>query len=238
MPAQVAGSSSDAGYLIDDWPCFNTGTYNSSYCPLTGNIPTANTNLTGLAMGWPGYSIQWKGDPGGGDPPCFYTTPPSLNSYGLPPFCQQIVNFWEDDTSDTTDELYQTIVVTQGTTDILDTGVIDWGTNGGGPSQNVEWIDVLFGTLGQTPGKNVGMCLPANSLIISNEFGANFASGKTCQNPILGPATVTITTYIGTPESKGKPGAAVKKCGASGTAACSISQKFTIYFTDDALTYF
>jgi len=66
--------------------------------------------------------------------------------------------------------------------------VIDWGTNGGGPLEYQEWIDFCLELSGQ-PGvvngkavKNNGMCLAANSVIINNEFGSNYASGKTARN--------------------------------------------------------
>jgi hypothetical protein len=163
---------------------------------------------------------------------------------------------YEDDTNDQTDELYQTIVVTQkqgsATVDLMDTGIIDQGTNGSAtfvdtsvPYVNVIWLDALFGSFGQpttgctSKGKpvacvNDGMCLAAGALI--NYWGAyNYASNKTCVQPIEGAATVTITTYLGDPNNQTK---IVKTCGAAGNAACSIKQTFTIFFTDDGLTNF
>ncbi|MFZ0478899.1 MAG: hypothetical protein WAL71_07095 [Terriglobales bacterium] len=239
----------------DMWPC-DPYNYVSQYCQDTLDIDwpvgwTAQGYGGGLWSGYLQYSIPWKGDPTDvpDDPPCFYTKAPALNNGGLP-FCTQLVMGYEDDTSDTSDELYQTYVVTQkqgtATVYLMDTGIIDQGTNGGGPIANLWWTDALFGSLGQqttgcttSKGKptacvNDGMCLAEGTL--DSYWGSyNYASGKVCVNPIVGPATVTITTYLGNPNAQTQ---VVKTCGATGTAACSIKQTFTIFLTDDELTSF
>jgi len=79
------------------------------------------------------------------------------------------------------------------------------GTNGdgtGNPAENFEWIDVLFGTFGQT-GVNNGMCLKANSIYAVGNEGPywQYASAKTCGQPVPGAATVTVTTYTGPPSA-------------------------------------
>ena len=251
MPQQDASQFGSTGYVYDEWPCdpANYGGGSPSvgcpYATIQGESENDGSGVFsgGLVIGYPGYSIQFAGDTNlaNGDPPCYYNSAPHLTD-GLPPFCTQIVNFWEDDTTDTTDELYQTIEVTQGTSVIFDSGVIDWGQNEGGPLEYQEWIDVLFGTLGQ-PGvvngkavKNNGMCLAANSVIISNEFGSNYASGKTCSQPVPGAAKVTIITYIG--EAAPHQTVKINKCGAGGTSACTLTQSFNIFFTDDYETYY
>ncbi len=244
----------------DEWPCDpNWGT---GYCDGTiaydwpaGEV--ANGGGQGIWGGYLQYSIPWQGDPSNvfDDPPCFYTTtPPTVD--GVTPWCTQFIMSYEDDTMDSTDELYQTIVVTQkqgsATVDLMDTGIIDQGTNGSAtfvdtsvPYVNVIWLDALFGSLGQPttgctskgkPAKcvNDGMCLAAGALV--NYWGAyNYASNKTCVNPVEGAATVTITTYLGNPNNQTQ---IVKTCGPSGNVACSIKQTFTIFFTDDDLTNF
>lgn len=254
MPLQDESQFGSTGYVYDEWPCDPAaalGTYASTYCTIQGQSLSATGDPQGyygggLVVGFPGYSLQFAGDThlANGDPPCYYNSAPHLTN-GLPPFCTQIINFWEDDTLDSTDELYQTIEVTQAqpaAAVLFDSGVIDWGVAGDGqPEENYEWLDVLFGTLGQ-PGKvgtkavkNNGMCLGANSVIISNEFGTNSASGKTCAQPIPGLAKVTIITYIG---EAAHNTVKIDKCGASGTAACTLTQSFNIYFTDDYETYY
>ena len=234
----VVDNTTNPGYYYDEWPCDPTwGAPYSTYCPtITGD----NAWGGGIVIGYPDYSIEYAGDTtlANGDPPCFYTSVPALTSQGVLPFCTQILNFWEDDTGDTTDELYQTIVALQGSTIILDTGVIDWGTNGdgtGNPAENFEWIDVLFGTFGQT-GVNNGMCLKANSIYAVGNEGPywQYASAKTCGQPVPGAATVTVTTYTGPPSANSE----VPGKGKDTTKIKSVVQKFTIFFTDDYETYF
>jgi hypothetical protein len=250
----------------DEWPCDpNWGT---GYCDGTINYDwplgdVSNGGGEGLWGGYLQYSIPWKGDPTDvfDNPPCFYNTtpplvpvPPQYGTGSVIPYCTQLVMSYEDDTNDTSDELYQTIVVTQSqgtpakTVDLMDTGIIDQGTNGDAtfadtsvPYVNVIWLDALFGTLGQptsctnSKGKSIpcnnGMCLAANALV--NYWGSsNLASGKTCYQPIEGAATVTITTYLGNPNV---PTKALTTCGVGKNAPCSIKQSFTIFFTDDGL---
>jgi hypothetical protein len=247
MPQQDASQFGSTGYVYDEWPCdpANYGGGSPSvacpYATIQGESENDGSGVFsgGLVIGYPGYSIQFAGDTNlaNGDPPCYYNSAPTLTN-GLPPFCTQIVNFWEDDTTDSTDELYQTIEVTQGTSIILDTGVIDWGTNGdgtGNPAENFEWIDVLFGTFGQT-GVNNGMCLKANSIYAVGNEGPywQYASAKTCGQPVPGAATVTVTTYTGPPSANSE----VPGKGKDTTKIKSVVQKFTIFFTDDYETYF
>jgi hypothetical protein len=247
----------------DQWPC--DPSWGTGYCDWAAQYDwpagdVANGGGEGIWGGYLQYSIPWQGEPGPNvfdDPPCFYTDPagpPVVD--GVTPWCTQLVMSYEDDTNDTSDELYQTIVVTQkqgsATVDLMDTGIIDQGTNGQAtfadtsvPYINVIWLDALFGTLGQPTSctvkgktslcKNNGMCLGAGAL--NNYWGAyNYASNKSCVNPIEGPATVTITTYLGNVNT---PTKVLTTC-SNGTSnvACEIKQSFTIFFTDDGLTNF
>lgn len=97
------------------------------------------------------------------------------------PNCGQIFWFYEDDTSDTTDDLVVSVVVKQGLNYILDTGPFNFGPNPFPGSVVAIIDDTAFGTLGQT-GPGNGFCV---------------GSTETCVNPVKGPATMTITTTVG-----------------------------------------
>ena len=103
--------------------------------------------------------------------------------------CGQIFWFYEDDTGDNTDDLIVSLIVKQGTHFILDTGKFDFGPNPF-PAGSIIIIydDTAFGTLGQT-GKNNGFCAGSN---------------KVCVDPVAGPASVALTTQIGSQKISAK----------------------------------
>lgn len=99
--------------------------------------------------------------------------------------CGQFFNFWEDDTLDTTDDLVISVVVQQGKSFIFDSGAQNFGPNPFGTAAGQLIVlsqDTAFGTQGQS-GPGNGFCA---------------GSTETCVDPKAGPATITITTTVGT----------------------------------------
>lgn len=129
--------------------------------------------------------------------------PWAINGFYIP--SGQIMTSYEDWTGDSTDDILWVAEVTQGTSVIAHTGIQDWGPNVYGaltPPVNILFYqDFNFGALGQT-GKNNGNCVPNFNYPTSGppaSFPVITAGGKTCVDPVAGPATISVTSEIATP---------------------------------------
>ncbi len=162
--------------------------------------------------------------------------PAAINGFYIP--CGQINTWYEDWTGDSSDELLWTAEVTQGSKVIADTGIQDWGPNVYGDQQDfpppvdvVFYQDFNFGALGQT-GKNNGNCVPDFNYPTSGaptSFPVITGAGKTCVDPVAGPATVSVTTEVATPTWTCSKGA----CKVKYTEKYKLLQKFTINLLDN-----
>lgn len=147
----------------DEWPCF--GGQNQADC--------SNIALGGVVLGTPQY--VWP------------LASCDANMNGAPN-CGQINWFYEDDTNDTTDHLYFSLKVKQGSKYILDVGPVDYGVNPFAGMQVVIYFDAAFGTLGQS-GLGNGFCA---------------GTQERCVNPHAGAATAVATTTVGPYTTKQK----------------------------------
>jgi hypothetical protein len=238
------GPNSDGSDL---WPCFGTDSKTANPdCPNIGD-PSVQFPAGAVALGAPAYvwSLNNSSVYGNGYG-CDADTNGTTSSSYLP--CGQIVNWYEDDTGDTTDELLYTVVVTQGTNTIADSGTVDFGPNTTGgttpPSDVVLYGDQNFGTwAGTTTGPNNANCTADVNYPLTSPAnpGATYIvqAGKTCVDPVAsssgGAATISATIEIGTPKyvkstSKTVCGSVPTPCYTSTwTKKYSITQKWTIW---------
>ena len=194
----------------DLWPCFGYPPGPNLDCPTVGN-PTVPLPFGGVVLGFPAYvwSLQNPpaGSPGSGfgcDAYLNGTTGPSGTEYKP---CGQIATWYEDDTFDSTDDLLQRIVVTQGSTIIYDSGTVDYGPAGPNVAYPVEVIltaDANFGIWpGAGLGRNNGNCsADLHYPLAAPNFPGGYyavAAGRTCLPPVAGPATFTTSTVLATP---------------------------------------
>jgi len=209
-----------AGATPDVWPCFGGGSFGTADsnpdCQYIGSSSSAAAvSLPAeTVVGAPAYTWYLTASTANSQPfGCDATTTGDVNH-----FCAQAINYYEDDSGDSTDDLLWSIVVTQGTNIIYDSGIQDYGTNpygGLSPAATIVFYeDLNFGLQGGTGAlSNDGPCFqsynypPNNAGGLAtyggevNTFGAVFGitAGKTCVAPTAGPATVTITTELATP---------------------------------------
>ena len=233
------GANSDGS---DIWPCFGSSSGNPD-CPTIGD-PSITFPGGAAALGAPSYVWQLKNTSGSGNGyGCDSDTNGTSSTSYLP--CGQPETWYEDDTNDSTDELLYSVVVTQGSTVLADSGEVDFGPNtfGGAtpPADVIIYGDQNFGTWpGAGSGENTGNCdadfnypltSPANP-------GATYVvqANKTCGDPVAGAATLEAITEVGTPKYTKETKASV--CG-SVPAPCytvkwtkkySVTQKWTIFF--------
>jgi len=184
----------------DLWPCFGGGTTVNPDCPSIGD-PTIDFPVGGVALGVPAY-VWSLAD-------CNATSTSS-------PLCGETETFYEDDSGDTTDQLTYSIVATQGSTEIYNSGTVVFGPNPfGGLSPAADVViygPTSFGNEGQTGGANNGNCFadfnyPLTSPTFPGTYGV--AAGKICSPAVSGLVTITATTELATPTytmqtSKGK----------------------------------
>ena len=219
----------------DLWPCFGYPPGPNLDCPTVGN-PTVPLPFGGVVLGFPSY--VWSlhntpaGSPGSGygcDAYVNGTTGPFGIAYKP---CGQIATWYEDDTFDSTDDLLQRIVVTQGTTIIYDSGTIDYGPAGPSVSFPVDVILTADANFGVWPGagfgRNNGNCsADLNYPLASPAFPPGYyvvAAGHTCLPPVTGPATFTTSTTLATPAYTKVTGAV---CTAQGIASPCYTVKWT-----------
>jgi hypothetical protein len=175
----------------DIWPCFGGGTNVNPDCPSIGN-PTIDFPVGGVALGTPAYVWSLAN--------CNATSTSS-------PVCGETETFYEDDSGDTTDQLTYTIIATQGTTEIYNSGTVVFGPNPfGGLSPAADVIiygPANFGDQGQTGGANNGDCFADfNYPLTAPTFpGATYvvAANKTCGAAVSGLVTITAITELATP---------------------------------------
>jgi hypothetical protein len=217
---------------VELWPCFGDGGNNGD-CPTIGNPPIS---FSGIAVGVPFFTWSLAGCDGttnGTQVP--YTqgetwNPYAINGYYVP--CGQIVTFYQDYANDNTDELLFNYEVTQGDNVIADSGTQDWGPNPyGNGDLIVNFQDFNFGALGDA-GPNNGNCVPsyaypASSIPTSYPF--IIAAGKTCVDPVAGPATIAVTTTLSTPTWTCKTEHGATTCTVKYTKKYSIRQAWNIY---------
>jgi hypothetical protein len=188
------------------WYCYGNSPTANPDCPTIGD-PSVQFPFDAIAVGVPQYG--WP----------LATCDGTTTGSGLPGYdgylpCGQAETFYEDWTEDTTDDLLYEVVITQvqgGVTQTLvDTGIEDFRAAGAYlevtaadyPIQIIFAEDFNFGALGHT-GKNNGNCFPNYNYPFDDGFPSGFyiiAANRTCVDPITGPATVTVTISLATPE--------------------------------------
>jgi hypothetical protein len=216
----------------DLWPCFGSyttagGTSSENPdCPTIGD-PSQGFPAGGVALG--AYAYTWSLSD------CNATTTTASP-------CGQTETWYEDDTNDSTDTLTYSVVATQGSTTIADSGTVVFGPNsfgGQSPAANVViYGDQNFGTQGET-GANNGNCeADFDYPLTSAAFpGSTYviAAGKTCGAAVAGAVTITATTEVAKPTYTKETKAS--ECGSvpvpcytvKFTKKYSIAQKWTIY---------
>ncbi len=219
----------------DLWPCFGYPPGPNLDCPTVGN-PSVSFPFGGVVLGFPSYvwSLHDKlpGSPGSGygcDAYLNGTTGPAGSAYKP---CGQIATWYEDDTFDSTDDLLQRVVVSQGNKVIYDSGTLDYGPAGPSVNYPVEVIlstDANFGVWqGAGWGRNNGNCSAnLHYPLATPNFPGGFyavASGRTCLPPVSGPALFTTSTVLATPAYTQVTGAA---CTASGATSPCYTVKWT-----------
>jgi hypothetical protein len=231
----------------DLWPCFGFSPNPNPDCATAGN-PEIQLPLGGAILGFPSHvwKLQAEGSINGigCDALTNGTTGPSGVAYKP---CGQIATWYEDDTFDSTDDLLQRIVVTQGVEEriIYDSGVVDYGPAGPAVQYPVTVIlntDANFGYWpGAASGPNNGNC-SGNSgypLASPDNPGKVYVVGghTSCEGPVPGPAHFTTYTVLATPTYTQVTGAA---CASKGVASpCytvswmktdEIHQDFDVFF--------
>ena len=230
---------------FDLWPCFGrTGGANVD-CPTIGN-PAVPFPPGGVVLGVPSYvwSLQGanRGSGRGCDAYLNGTTGPFGAAYKP---CGQLATWYEDDTFDSTDDLLQRVVVTQGKTVIFDSGTVDFGPAGPSvpyPVDVILYTDANFGVWpGAGFGRNNGNCsADINYPLTAATFPAGsyyvVAAGRTCLPPASGPAVFTTSTVLATPYYTQVTGTACTARGVPSpcytvkwTQTHAIKQDFSIY---------
>jgi hypothetical protein len=219
---------------VELWPCFGDGGGNGN-CPTIGNpvIP-----FSGIAVGIPYFVwslANCDGTTNGTQVPYVQDqgetwNPYAINGYYIP--CGQINTFYQDYAGDNTDDILWSAVVMQGTSVIADTGIQDWGVNPyGGGQLIVFYQDFNFGALGDM-GPNNGNCVPNYNYPTSSPGTLTYpvitAGGKTCVDPVAGPATILVTTALATPTWTCKTKLSVTTCKVNYARKYSLNQKISI----------
>lgn len=188
------------------WYCYGNSSTANPDCPTIGD-PSVQFPFDAIAVGVPQYG--WP----------LATCDGTTTGSGLPGYdgyipCGQAETFYEDWTADTADDLLYQVVITQvqgGVTEtLLDTGIEDFRAAGAYldvtaadyPIQIIFAEDFNFGALGQA-GKNNGNCFPNYNYPFDDGFPYGFyiiGANRTCVDPITGPATMTVTISLATPE--------------------------------------
>ena len=220
----------------DIWPCLGRG--NNTDCAMVGNPPVPLPR-GGIVMGRPAFTWALQnndiiGFGLGNGTGCDALTngtvgQPSEGVLYRP--CGQIVTTYEDDTGDSTDDLLQRIVVTQGNKIIFDSGIVDFGPAGpiNYPVSVILDTDANFGYWpGAQNGPNNGNCTGnINYPLSAAAFpatGYTLASNSTCEQPVAGPATFTTYTELATPEYERVTG---RPCTSKGVASPCFTVKFS-----------
>jgi len=215
------GTDTSVAAPNDFWPCFgdNTAQPDCLYIgPSAGyTYPSGATSLpTSVVLGSPAYTWYLSANTAS-DQTYGCDATATADTFHM---CTQAINFYEDDSGDSTDELIWSIEVTQGTSIIYDSGIQDYGVNPYGALTAptiVFYEDLVFGIPNGGAVNNDGPCFqsynyPSNTAGpggnyqgLANTFGGVFGitPKKTCVAPKAGAATVTITTELAKPTWKG-----------------------------------
>lgn len=213
----------------DLWPCFGFTPSPNPDCPTVGN-PSIPLPTGGAVLGFPSYVWQLHNTQGtargnasgwGCDALLNGTTGPAGAAYKP---CSQIATWYEDTTNDSTDDLLQRIVITQGRNIIYDSGIVDYGPAGPTVTYPVDVIlqtDANFGFwTGAATGPNNGNCSPDTGYPLAAPANPGkiyvVESGQTCREPATGPAQFHTETVLATPTYVPTTGAA---CTAKGVAS-------------------
>ncbi len=219
----------------DIWPCAGNSSVPNPDCPAIGD-PTITLPATAIVVGEPAYLWQLDNTAGSGNGYGCNALTNGTGHLGMPYFpCGQTETWYEDDTNDTTDELLYSIVVTQGSNTIADTGTVDFGPNpNGGANPPVDEIIYNPTNFGYGPGDgpgtgpNNGNCTPDYNYPLTSPAypGETYlvAAGETCVAPVSGLATITITTELGAPTY-------TKVTGAECTSNAVASPCYTVKWT-------
>jgi hypothetical protein len=194
---------------FDLWPCFGFSPSGNPDCPTVGD-PTIQLPTGGVVLGFPSYVWQLasnsrNADGIGCDALLNGTTGVAPAQYRP---CGQIATWYEDETGDSTDDLLQRIVVTQGGRTIYDSGTVDYGPAGPSVSYPVDVIlstDANFGFWpGAALGPNNGNCSADTNYPLTSPAWPQkvyaVAGGQTCEEPVSGVARFTTWTSLATPQ--------------------------------------
>ncbi|MGA2966059.1 MAG: hypothetical protein ABSD64_07590 [Terriglobales bacterium] len=189
------------------WPCFGSTATPSPDC--------ADIISGGVVVGGPAYLFTLANDPSQAVATNINGCDGDTNgsgtgdNFGTPYIpCAQADVWYEDDANDTTDDQLYSLVVTQGTAVIYDTGTQDWGTDDptydgyGGmvpPASIIDDADINFGDMLQT-GVNNGNC----SQPVSYPVVCTAANLATCGPPA--PYTATTCAAAGANCPSNTPG--------------------------------
>jgi hypothetical protein len=225
----IIGANSDGS---DIWPCTGGASATSGPdpdCPTIGQ-PTILFPSLATAIGNPAFVWQLKNTPGSGNGQGCDAVINGTGHLGVPYLpCGQVETWYEDDSNDATDDLLYTLTITQGDRTLASSGTVDYGPNPYGsttPASDViiyDPINLGFGPGdGPSTGPNNGNCTPDyNYPLTAPAFpGGVFliAAGKTCVEPVQGPATITVVTALASPVYTKVTG---KACTANGvTSPC------------------
>jgi hypothetical protein len=210
------------------WPCFGP----SGDCATIGN-PAIEFN--GVATGGPFFAwslADCDGTTNGTQVPYERGetwNPFLINSYYVP--CGQVNTWYQDFSGDTTDDLLWSAVVTQGGNVIADTGTQDWGPNPFEGDEVIFYQDFNFGALGDS-GPNNGNCAANYNFTgssIPTSYPFMIAAGKTCVDPVTGPATISVMTTLATPTWTCKTREGATTCTVHYTRKYQIKQEWSIY---------
>jgi hypothetical protein len=228
----VVNGNSDGSDL---WPCLGRG--NNPDCAMIGNPPVPLPR-GGIVMGRPAFTwaLQNNNIIGfglGNGTGCDALTNGTTGGVAEGPLyrpCGQIFTSYEDDTGDSTDDLLQRIIVSQGDKVIYDSGIQDFGPAGPikYPVDVILFGDANFGYWpGAQDGPNNGNCTgDVHYPLAAATFpatGYTVASNSTCQQPVAGPATFTTYTELATPEYRRLTGRA---CTSKGVASPCFTVKW------------
>jgi hypothetical protein len=203
------GANSDG---TDIWPCTGGSSITGPDpdCPTIGS-PTILFPAIATAVGNPAFVWQLKNIPGSGNGQGCDALSNGTGHLGVPYLpCGQVETWYEDDSNDAIDDLLYTMTVTQGTRTLATTGTVDFGPNTSGPttppSDIIIYNPINFGFGpgdGPATGPNNGNCTPDFNYPLTTPASPGevylVAAGKTCVEPLPGPATITVTTALASP---------------------------------------
>jgi hypothetical protein len=203
------GANSDG---TDIWPCTggSSATGPDPDCPTIGS-PTILFPSNATAIGNPAFIWKLKNTPGYGNGQGCDALVNGTGHLGVPYLpCGQVETWYEDDSNDTTDDMLYSMSIVQGPRVLYATGTVDFGTNVEAsttpPSDVIIYnpLNLGFGPGdGPSTGPNNGNCNPNFNypLAAPSNPGEPFliAANKTCVEPTPGPATIIVTTALGTP---------------------------------------